>query len=262
MNSPIGIGLRTRRDSFFRGRFEVLQPVDKGHRAGSDALLLAAGLKEDAGGRLADLGAGVGVAGIAALVANPALEAVLVEIDPVMADLARRSLQLSANSYFAARASVLEADATLTGEKRLMAGLANNAFDHVVMNPPYNHAGQRPSPDEMRSLAHSMGEVGLDSWLRTASAILKPGGTLLLIWRTERLGDVLAGMQGRFGDISIMPLFARDGDTASRIVVRATRGSRAPLSISRGVVLHEADGGQSAIADRLLNGTARLPFGD
>ncbi len=252
--------MRTRRDSFFRGGFEVIQPVDRGHRAGSDALLLAAGLKEGASGRLADLGSGAGVAGLAALAANPGLEAVLVEIDPVMADLARASLQLPANAGLAARASVLEADATATGNRRAEAGLANGAFDHVIMNPPYNHPGQRPSPDELRSLAHMMGEGGLDPWLRTAAAILKPGGSVLMIWRSELLGDVLAGMQGRFGAIAIMPLHAKEREPASRIVVRAIRGSRAPLTLQRGVVLHEADGKQSQIADRLLNGKARLPF--
>lgn len=239
----------------------MIQPVDRGHRAGSDALLLAAGLEEGASGRLADLGAGSGVAGLAALAANPDLEAVLVEIDPVMAGLARDSLQLPGNAGLAARACVLETDVTLTGAKRAEAGLANGAFDHVIMNPPYNHARQRPSPDELRSLAHMMGHAGLDPWLRTAAAILKPGGTVLLIWRTEMLGDVLAGMQGRFGAVAIMPLHAREGEPATRIVVRAIRGSRAPLSLQRGVVLHEADGLQTEIADKLLNGKARLPFG-
>ena len=51
------------RDRFFRGGFEVLQPVNGGHRSGSDALLLAASIEERASGQLADLGAGAGVAG-------------------------------------------------------------------------------------------------------------------------------------------------------------------------------------------------------
>lgn len=255
-----GAGLRTTRDTFYRGRFEVLQPAGTGHRAGSDALLLAAGLPEGASGKLADLGAGVGVAGLAALVANPGLELVLVEIDPVMAGLARDNLALGTNAGFAVRARVVEADVTLTGERRHKAGLPNAAFDYVIMNPPYNYEAQRPSPDEMRSLAHAMGEGGLDPWLRTAAAILKPGGVLVMIWRTERLGDILACAQGRFGAICVLPLHARQGEPARRIVVRAVRGSRAPFSIAQGVVLHDAGGGQSEIADALLNGRARLPF--
>lgn len=252
----------TTRDAFFRGGFEVLQPSGAGHRAGSDALLLAAGLPEGASGRLADLGAGVGVAGLAALAANPGLSAVLVEIDAEMAALARASLQLGANAGIGERARVLEADVTLSGERRQDAGLANQSFDYVIMNPPYNHSAQKASPDELRSLAHMMGDGGLDPWLRTAAAILRPGGTLVMIWRAERLGDVLACAQGRFGDICLLPLHSRSGDAARRIIVRAVRGSRAPLTIGEGVVLHDADGAQSKLADALLNGRARLPFPD
>ncbi|MEZ5871835.1 MAG: methyltransferase [Nitratireductor sp.] len=253
--------VETRRDAFFRGRFEVLQPVRGGHRAGSDALLLAASLPEGARGHLADLGSGVGVAGIAAAVANPLIEVLLVEIDPLMKRLAVESLQLPANRMLHGRVTALQADATLSGEKRTASGLANNAFDHVIMNPPYNHSGQRISPDELRSLAHSMGEGGLDPWLRTAAAILKPGGMMHMIWRTERIGDVIAGCQGRFGGLIILPLHAREGEAASRIIIRAIRGSKAPVSIATGVVLHGDGDKPTALADAALNGNARLSFG-
>ena len=255
-----GARIASTRDSFHRGGFEALQPQDAGHRSGSDALLIAAALPAGVSGRLADLGAGAGVAAFAALAMNPGIEAVLVGILPSQASLAPPGLALPANAAFRDRASVIEADVTLTGDKRAAAGLGNAAFDHVVMNPPYNSAAHRPSPDDLRSLAHSLGVGGLDPWLRTAAAILKPGGTLTMIWRTERLGDVLAGMQGRFGGVCVLPLHARAGETARRIVVRAVRGSRAPFAIAPGVVLHEADGSQTALADALLNGRARLDF--
>ncbi|MEZ5800023.1 MAG: methyltransferase [Nitratireductor sp.] len=154
--------LETSRDIFFRGGFEVLQPSRSGHRSGSDALLLAASLPDNAAGHLADLGSGAGVAGLAAAVANPLLDVTLVELDPLMAGLATESLALPANRMLHGRIKVLLADVTLSGEKREAAGLANNRFDHVIMNPPYNHVGQRVSPDQLRSLAHSMGEGGLD----------------------------------------------------------------------------------------------------
>ena len=259
-DAAIPMPMETRRDVFFRGGFEVLQPLKDGHRSGSDALLLAASLPENATGSLADLGSGAGVAGLAAAVANPLLDITLVELDPQMAQLARESLALPANRMLHGRITVLQADVTLSGEKREAAGLANNFFDHVIMNPPYNHSAQRVSPDQLRSLAHSMGEGGLDPWLRTAAAILKPGGMLHLIWRTERLGDVIAGCQGRFGGLVILPLHSRAGEPAGRLIVRATRGSRAPLAIADGVVLHGEDNKAMPLADAALNGKARLPF--
>ena len=248
------------RDRFFRGAFEVLQPVGTGHRSGSDALLLAAALPVGAAGRLADLGAGAGVAGMAALAANPDLSGVLVEIDAAMARLARRSLALDVNRRIAARAEVLNADATLSGTKREAAGLANASFDHVIVNPPYNYVEQRPPGDPLKALAHMMGAGGLDPWMRTAAAILKPGGMLHLIYRTEKLGEIIACAQGRFGGLTIVPLHARADAVAGRIIVRAIRASKARLAIAPGIVLHEADGKSTPLADDLVNGRARLNF--
>ncbi|MBP0651390.1 methyltransferase, partial [Mycobacterium tuberculosis] len=85
---------------FLDDAFRVLQPR-QGHRAGLDALLLAAAVPTDATGVLADFGAGVGVAGLAALTRAPALTAVLVERDPVTAAWARRSLALPGNAALA-----------------------------------------------------------------------------------------------------------------------------------------------------------------
>lgn len=255
-------GFDCTRDSFHRGRFQALQPVRSGHRAGSDALLLAAALPADARGALADLGAGAGVAGLAALSVNPRLAATLVEFDPQMAQCARLTLQLPANAALAPRAQVVEADVTLGGRRRAEAGLADNAFDFAIANPPYyDPASERASPDTRRASAHQMVRGDLDAWLRTAAAILKPGGMLCLIWRTERLDEALGGLRGRFGALEVMGLHPREGEPAPRIVVRAVRGSRAPLRLYPGVVLHEPDNAPSQIAQALLNGQERLPFG-
>jgi tRNA1(Val) A37 N6-methylase TrmN6 len=247
-------------DAFHGGVFEVVQPLKSGHRAGSDALLLAAALPEGSRGRLADLGAGAGVAALAAMAMNEGIEAVLVEIDPVMADCARHSLALAANSAIAHRATVIEADIRLAGKAREAAGLANASFDFVIANPPYYSPEERRSPDERRALAHVMESGGLDAWLRTSAAILKPGGQLFLIWRPRQMAELLEAAKGRFGAIRLLPLHARSAAPASRMIVRATRGSREPLSLMPGVVLHENDGKATEIAQGLFNGRARLSW--
>ena len=47
-------------DAFHRGRFWLVQPRQTGHRAGADALILAAAVPSAFSGRLADFGAGAG----------------------------------------------------------------------------------------------------------------------------------------------------------------------------------------------------------
>src|SRR5690606_10769130 len=97
-------------DAFHRGRFHLMQPTGRGHRAGLDAMLLAAAVPTDFAGRLADLGAGAGAVGLAVASRWPGAEVALVDNSPIMAEFAQRSLSLAQNVAFAGQCSVLLAD--------------------------------------------------------------------------------------------------------------------------------------------------------
>ncbi len=252
--------METTRDKFHDGAFEALQPSTRGNRSGMDALLLAAALPKNASGILADLGSGAGVAGLAALNLNKELKLLSVEKNPEMAELAQKTLQLSGNSRLFSKTKVIEHDVTSSGVDRLKAGLAPDSVNHVIMNPPYNTSRERPPKDAMKAEAFMMGEGGIDAWFRTAAAIVRPGGTLAIIYRTENLGEILACSQGRFGGLEIMPIHSRADEAAKRIIVRGTRASRAPMAIVPGFVVHNDDGSFSETADAIFKGKARLDF--
>src|SRR5690606_25555249 len=65
-------------DAFHRGGFYLVQPL-RGHRAGSVAMMLAAAVPSGFSGRLADLGAGAGAAGLAVASRCPGAHVVLIE---------------------------------------------------------------------------------------------------------------------------------------------------------------------------------------
>src|SRR5438128_6099557 len=67
-------------DAALGGRLRLKQPR-RGHRVGHDAILLAAFCPARAGDTVADLGSGIGAAGIA-LAARVAANVNLVEVDP------------------------------------------------------------------------------------------------------------------------------------------------------------------------------------
>src|SRR3954470_13351392 len=75
-------------DAFLGGALRLRQPKS-GHRAGHDAMLLAAATSARAGNRVVDFGAGVGAAGLALATRISGLKLVLIEIDEVLAELAR-----------------------------------------------------------------------------------------------------------------------------------------------------------------------------
>lgn len=235
-------------DGFHRGRFHLVQPLGRGHRAGMDAMLLAS-LVPDAAGRsgvttpkiwrVADLGAGAGAAGMAVASRIETTQVLLVERAPEMAEFARRSLALPENAAFAPRVTVLEADVSLTGRARVSAGLADDCFDHVVMNPPFNNGADRRTPDALKAEAHAMDDGLFEAWIRTAGAILRPGGQLSLIARPESIAEIIDACGRRFGGIEITPLLPRQGENAVRILVTAIKQSRARLALRAPLVMHD-----------------------
>ncbi|MDF1606620.1 methyltransferase [Hoeflea sp. YIM 152468] len=239
----------------------MVQPSEAGHRAGMDAMVLAATVPEAATGVLADLGAGAGAAGLAAATRLPGLSVVLVERSAVMAEYARRSLALDSNAHLAGRARIVEADVSLHGTRRRDAGLPDCAFDYVIMNPPFNAARDRTTPDQLKAEAHAMQTDDLfERWLRTAAAILKPGGQVSVIARPQSMRDVLEALGKRFGGVEITPLCPRRGDDAIRILVTAIKGSRARLRLRDSLVMHEGAGqGVSPRMNDLNNGLGCWP---
>src|SRR3979409_2060360 len=105
-------------DAFLGGQLRLRQPKS-GHRAGHDAMLLAAATSARSGDRVVDFGAGVGAAGLAGAQRVAGIERVLVEIDQALAGLARAN---AASNAIAADVMVL--DVTSAADAFAAAGLA------------------------------------------------------------------------------------------------------------------------------------------
>jgi tRNA1(Val) A37 N6-methylase TrmN6 len=244
-------------DAFHRGLFHIVQPRGRGHRAGMDAMLLAALVADDRPVKVADLGAGAGAAGLAVASRLPKAEVVLFERSAEMASYARRSIELPDNAHMAGRVSVIEADVTLTAKARNDAGLIDERFDHVIMNPPFNDAGDRRTPDALKAEAHAMTDGLFESWLRTAGAIMVPGGQLSLIARPQSIAEIIDACGKRFGGIEITAIHPREGENAVRILVTAIKGSRARLSLRAPLIMHEEGSHKfSPLVDDFNNGRA------
>lgn len=241
-------------DRLLDGRLILSQPK-KGHRAGSDAVLLAATLPELGEGPLLDLGAGVGTVGLAAALLQPRLRVTLLERDPDLAALAHRNAV--ANGW-EARVSVVAADVAAPSSSLAHSGLAAGAFACVSMNPPFYTAGEtRASPVPNRRAAHVV-EHDLEAWFRLARRSLRPGGTLALIHRADALPLVMAGLGTGFGAVALRPVHAHPGKPAIRILVTATLNSRKPAEILPAFTLHDEAGARSAQSEALHRGRLSL----
>lgn len=246
-------------DAFHRGAFHLVQPALKGHRSGIDAMILASVVPTDFQGKVADLGAGAGAAGLAVAARCTGTQVTLIERSPEMLLYTQRSCDMPENAHLSARLSWLEADVTATGPSRKLSGLDDNSFDFAIMNPPFNLPHDRATPDPLKAQAHVMHEGMFESWIRTASGILRPNGQLGIIARPDSLAEILHHMQRRFGRIVIVPIHARPQENAIRIVITGIKGSRAPVLLAPALFLHNSSGHEFTIrADRLTNGLGSL----
>jgi tRNA1(Val) A37 N6-methylase TrmN6 len=242
-------------DTFLGGRLHLRQPKS-GHRAGHDAMLLAAATPTRPGQRVVDFGAGVGAAGLAVARRVARIELVLVEIDAGLADLARENAAANAIS-----AEIIVLDITSSAEAFAASGLTPDSVDVVLMNPPFNDpARHRASPDMARSIAHVATATTLESWVHASRRILKSGGVLSLIWRADGLAEVLAALDRGFGSLAILPVHADAASPAIRVLVRATKGGKAPTQIHAALLLNDESAVPNKQVQDILAGKGVLPL--
>jgi tRNA1(Val) A37 N6-methylase TrmN6 len=236
-------------DAVLGGRLRLKQPA-KGHRFGHDAILLAAACPVRAGEQVVDLGAGVGAAGLALAARVDGCVVTLGEIEPALVALAAENAQ---RNGLAARVRAIVLDSTAPPRAFAAAGLRPESVARVLMNPPFNDpVRQRTSPNRSRHLAHAATTTTLPAWVRTAARLLRPRGTLSLIWRADGMAEVLAVLAPTFGAVRLLPVHPKLDAPAIRILVRATKASGAPLELLPGLVLADASGNPTAEAEAVL----------
>ena len=246
-------------DAVLGGRLRLLQPAN-GHRIGHDAILLAAATAAKTGEHAVDLGAGVGAAGLALASRVEGLRVTLVDVDPALVALAADNAE---RNGLASRVDMVTLDVAAPARSFAAAGLKPGAADRVLMNPPFQDvARQKLSPDAARRLAHAASSDLLPVWIRTAARLLSARGVLTLIWRADGLADVLAALGRGFGGVAMMPVHPKPGAPAIRILVRAAKQSRAPLTIYPGLMLNDVDGRPAAYAEAILRGKSVLPLAE
>jgi tRNA1Val (adenine37-N6)-methyltransferase len=239
-------------DGFLGGRLRLWQPR-VGYRAATDPVLLAAFVPAKPGERVLELGCGVGAAALCLAARVAGLELHGLELQPAYAALARRNAAENGIGLVVHEGNLRRPPPALWG-----------GFDHVLANPPFHPPGATAPDDAGRAIAHREAEEGLGAWIDAGLRRLRPGGWLVLIHRAERLGTLLAGLEGRAGGTEILPLAGRSGRSAGRVLVRARKGSRTPLRLLPPFILHQGnahDGDResyTAAAQRVLRGMEPL----
>lgn len=242
-------------DRFLGGRLAILQPR-RGYRAATDPLFLAAAVPAVAGQRILELGCGAGVASLALGVRVPGLGLTGVELQADYAALARRN----------AAANCLPLGVVVADLRVLPAALRRTGYDHVIANPPWFAPAAPAARDSGRDMAQRE-SLPLGLWVDIGLRRLRPGGRMTLIQRAERLPEILCAAEARAAAL-VLPLAARAGRSAGRILVQLHKGSAAPFRLLAPFVVHHGERhlrdapDWSARARAVLHDAAALPMTD
>ena len=243
------MSLETTDDRILDGRVILTQPRD-GYRAAVDPVLLAACVRpkgDGLGEKALDLGCGVGAAMLCLAARVQGLSIDGLELQPPLAALARANI---AANGFAERLQVFDGDLLSPP-----AALKADGYHHVFANPPYlsGDRGNHP-PNASKRTAHVEGDADLEDWVDAALKFCRTKGTLTFIYRADRLAELLIGLEGRAGEVTVFPLWPKDGEIANRVIVRARKGVRSPMQLMGGLTLHNDDGSYTPAADVALKG--------
>jgi tRNA1(Val) A37 N6-methylase TrmN6 len=244
-------------DRFLDGRVTLLQPA-KGPRAAIDAVFLAAACPDGGGRELRVLEAGAGGGAVSLMVASrlPAAQVTGVEIDAGLVALAQKNIL---RNGFGERVQIVAGDITAPFGALAAAGIRPESFGHVLANPPFYESGRvREPPGAQKRRAHVAAKGDLARWAGFLAACAAAKGGMTVIHHANALPELLTLFQGRFGALTVFPLFPREGVPAIRVLVQGVKGSRAPVRLLRGMVLHDAAGAFTPAALAILRDGERL----
>lgn len=234
-------------DAFLGGRLRLAQVP--GYRAGADPVFLAAAVPAAAGESVLEFGCGAGTALLCLGARVEGLRLAGLERDAEAAALARAN----------AAANAIDAE-IVTGDVAAMPGaLRAESFDHVMMNPPFFRAGSASLEAARRRARHA--DTPLSTWLDAGLRRLRPGGSIVIVQRAERVPELLSGLGDRAGALALRPLAPRQGREAKLFLLTGCKGARAPFRLLPPFVLHAGDSHLSDDDDYTPGATAILRDG-
>ena len=211
-------------DTLFRGRLKILQKK-QGYRFSIDALLLAHFSRPNPDDRILDLGTGCGVIPLILFYRKKAQKIIAVEIQPSLADLARRNAALNRCS---SKFKILEEDLRNLGER-----FGRESFDRVLANPPYRKVGSgRINPHSEKAIARHEVQATLDDVLGCAHSLLKDKGRLDMIYPAFRTADLIRGLNKHHLEPKrVQFVHSHERDEARLVLVEALKEGHAQVKI-------------------------------
>ncbi len=220
-------------DDLQRNGYRIIQNPKK-FCFGMDAVLLSGFARVKPGARVLDLGTGTGIIPILLEAKTQAAHLTALEIQEESADMARRSVLLNGLS---------DKIDIVTGDIREADGLfAAAGFDVVTCNPPYM-IGQHGliNPDAPKAIARHEIMCTLEDVVRTASKLLKPGGSFFMVHRPFRLAEIITVMeQYKLEPKRMQLVYPYVDKEPNMVLIEGCRGGRSRMTVEKPLIIFKA----------------------
>lgn len=235
-------------DTLFEGRLQIIQKKE-GYRFSIDALLLASFVQARPQDQIIDLGTGCGIIPLILAYQKKGQKIIGVEIQPSLADLARRNVLLN---NFGGQIEIWERDF-----KELRQENRREFFDLVITNPPYRRLGAgRLNPHPEKAMARHEIKATLPDILQISHYILKEKGRLAIIYPARRVVDLFKELrQKHLEPKKVQFVHSRINEEARLVLVEAFKEGRVQTEVLPPFIIYAPKGQYSPEAQTILQGS-------
>lgn len=211
---------------------KLLQKND-GLTFGTDAYLLAAYMYANRGGFAVELGGGTGIISLLAASRKRFERIAVAEIQDDYCELIKRNINING---MAEKIEVYDGDV-----RELNSSVFGCEADAVFSNPPYmkTESGKR-NDCEAKYIARHEVFGGIDDFCAAAYRLLKFGGRFYVVYRPDRLIDLIDALRRNKLEPKRMTFVHGDLKTApSMVLIEAKKGASPSLTLTRPLVLYK-----------------------
>ena len=211
---------------------KLLQKTD-GLTFGTDAYLLAAYMYANAGGKAIELGGGTGIISLLAASRKRFDKISVVEIQNDYAELIKRNISLNGMCE--------QLEVICKDVRELKAADFGGEVEAVFSNPPYmkTDSGKR-NECEGKYIARHEVFGGIDDFCAAAYRLLKFGGRFYVVYRPDRLIDLIDALRCNRLEPKRMTFVQGDSKTApSMVLIEAKKGASPSLTLTKTLVMYK-----------------------
>ena len=169
-----------------------------------------------------------------------------IEVQKEVAEMAQKSIKLNhLENIF----EVINTDVNNLEKNNI---LEKNTFDAIVTNPPYKKLGTGLKSKNMKNqISRYETTASLDDWLRISSKLLKNNGSFYIVYRTDRLSELIENMKKYKLEIKRMRfVYSNINEQSILVLIKAVKGAGMFVKVERPLIIYNLDG---SYTEEILN---------